>query len=125
MLRDLLHRITKTDPVEAGYPDVTSLEGFIEDWRALNPQESQQLADLEYLWAKEIVLDWKIVEDFDFIITHEIRGILDKMRVRLHSSICAVKVSLYNRIFFFLLPTFRIVQQPVILYFSFLLWLFV
>ncbi len=101
MLRDLLHRITKTDPVEAGYSDVTSLDGYIEDWRALTPQEEQQLADLEYLWAKEIVLDWKIVEDFDFIITHEIRGILDKMRVRLHSSICAVKVSLYNRIFSF------------------------
>ncbi len=101
MLRDLLQRITKPDPIEAGYTDVTSIDSFIEDWRALTPLEERQLADLEYLLASEILLDWEVVEDFDFIITHEIRGILDKMRVRLHSTICAVKASLHNRIFSF------------------------
>ena len=101
MLRDLLHRFTKIDTDNVSFVDVSQLDGYIEDWRALTPLEERQLADLEYLLASEILLDWDVVEDFDFIITHEIRGILDKMRVRLHSSICAVKASLHNRIFSF------------------------
>ena len=101
MLRYLLHRIAKIDPDNVNYIDVSQLDGYIEDWRNLTPLEEYQLVDLEYLLASEILLDWEVVDDFDFIITHEIRGILDKMRVRVHSSICVVKASLHNRIFSF------------------------